>query len=240
MGALMAGLGAAGASLGASSAATAGTAAAGTAAAGTAAAAAPAAASAAGTAAGIGAGATAAAPAVYSTIGGAPTMSLASGGTNLLPAASTQQMAAGASAMPTATGASSFDTDTQNMIKRMNDIKNSGVMDTPEQQFSKQHPYAAAFSKFLQAHGQATSGQPIYSGNQSNESGLQQQMIQNAGTQMSPANMMNLMYMQQMQAAMKGQGQGGGNSFQGPSSLQPPDYSSMANQILQRRSQNVN
>jgi len=153
------------------------------------------------------------------TADGSPPMSLVVGGTNAIPVQTQQplapqQMAQQAAAMPTVntTGVidgimpdgsynPKYDQTIQQISGRMKAMQDSGAFLTPYQKAMQKHPIIMGLANGMQAFGQGITGQPFYTANQDQQAGLQNTEMQNASQLMSPANMMNMMFMKQMMGA---------------------------------------
>lgn len=100
------------------------------------------------------------------------------------------------------------DEQTSKMIDNMKAMQQSGVFDTPYQKAIKAHPILMGLANAAQSFGQGITKQPYYTGNQENQTQLQntqQQGVNSIST--LPAQMRMMMAMQGM-GNMGGQSQG--------------------------------
>lgn len=138
----------------------------------------------------------------------------------------TQQMAQQAAAMPTASAAipqgsgdgivggkydPTQDAQLQQMIGRMNAMRNSGAFLTPDQRAAQAHPFLSKLSNVATAVGQGLTHQPFYTSNQENETALQNTQAQGANALMTPQNMVNMAMLQQLKGSIAPQQTGVGN-----------------------------
>ena len=168
----------------------------------------------------------------WQTTNGAPPMSLATGGTNVIQSPQVQQpmdpqqMAQQAAAMPTANSVttptapvSQAVQNAQDMADAMRVLKNSGVFNTPYQNAMQKHPIIMGLANAMQTFGQGLTHQPFATSNQENQTALQNTQAQDEAQLISPTNMMNMMFMKQMMG-----GQGGGTGTIPPKAKMPnPD-----------------
>jgi hypothetical protein len=170
----------------------------------------------------------------WSTTNGQPPMSMIGGGNNfLLPnttpntasftpptqaqmgnaPVNTNQMAAGAAAMPQGSGDGivdgkydpTQDSQLQQMMGRMKAMQESGAFSTPYQKAQQQHPILMGLANAAQTFAQGITKQPFATSNNENQTALQNANAQGLNAMMTPQNMVNMAMLQQMRGSINPQ-----------------------------------